>query len=92
MFLSIRNGVGSVSHRALTLPAPCKDDLKISDFQLGILGGFVFALFYSALGLPIARHLAAMSGGSLELAPAENGNAPPGAHFLVTLPRDEAHP
>jgi predicted MFS family arabinose efflux permease len=38
-----------------TLGQAIKDDLKISDFQLGILGGFVFALFYSALGLPIAR-------------------------------------
>lgn len=38
-----------------TLGQAIKDDLKISDFQLGILGGLVFALFYSALGLPIAR-------------------------------------
>ena len=38
-----------------TLGQAIKDDLKISDFQLGILGGLVFALFYSGLGLPIAR-------------------------------------
>jgi len=38
-----------------TLGQAIKDDLKVSDFQLGLLGGLVFALFYSALGLPIAR-------------------------------------
>lgn len=32
-----------------------KRDLRISDFQLGLLQGFGFALFYSILGLPIAR-------------------------------------
>jgi len=32
-----------------------KRDLQISDFQLGLLQGFGFALFYSILGLPIAR-------------------------------------
>ena len=32
-----------------------KRDLAISDLQLGLLQGFGFALFYSILGLPIAR-------------------------------------
>lgn len=32
-----------------------KRDLQISDLQLGLLQGFGFALFYSVLGLPIAR-------------------------------------
>ncbi len=32
-----------------------KRDLAITDFQLGLLQGFGFALFYSVLGLPIAR-------------------------------------
>ena len=32
-----------------------KADLKISDFQLGLLNGFAFAVFYSVLGLPVAR-------------------------------------
>lgn len=38
-----------------TLGQPIKVDLKISDGQLGLLLGPAFALFYSVLGLPIAR-------------------------------------
>ncbi len=34
---------------------PMKEDLGIADWQLGLLGGLAFALFYSTLGLPIAR-------------------------------------
>lgn len=30
-------------------------DLKLSDLQLGMLGGLSFALFYAALGIPLAR-------------------------------------
>lgn len=32
-----------------------KVDLKISDTQLGLLGGIAFAIFYALCGLPIAR-------------------------------------
>lgn len=32
-----------------------KADLKLSDTQLGLLSGLVFAIFYATLGLPIAR-------------------------------------
>lgn len=32
-----------------------KAELGLSDFQLGILGGLAFAIFYSVLGIPIAR-------------------------------------
>lgn len=32
-----------------------KDDLKITDTQLGLLGGLYFALLYTILGIPIAR-------------------------------------
>src|SRR5262250_3183344 len=32
-----------------------KSDLHLSDTQLGLLTGFGFALFYSAMGIPIAR-------------------------------------
>ena len=38
-----------------TLGQAIKEDLKITDLQLGMLGGLVFALFYTVLGLPIAR-------------------------------------
>ncbi|HTK98327.1 MAG TPA: MFS transporter [Pseudomonadales bacterium] len=32
-----------------------KDDLQISDTALGLLGGLAFAVFYTGLGIPIAR-------------------------------------
>src|SRR5258708_40271835 len=32
-----------------------KGDLKLSDTQLGLLTGIAFALFYSVMGIPIAR-------------------------------------
>jgi MFS family permease len=32
-----------------------KTDLHLSDTQIGFLGGFAFAIFYTALGIPIAR-------------------------------------
>jgi predicted MFS family arabinose efflux permease len=38
-----------------TLGQPIKDTLKISDTQLGLLGGLYFALLYTFLGIPIAR-------------------------------------
>lgn len=34
---------------------PIKEDLNLSDSQLGFLTGIAFGLFYSTLGLPIAR-------------------------------------
>jgi MFS family permease len=34
---------------------PIKEELQLSDTQLGILSGFAFALFYSTLGIPVAR-------------------------------------
>ena len=36
------------------LGQPMKQDLGLSDLQLGVLGGFAFAILYSTLGLPIA--------------------------------------
>ncbi|MGH6616757.1 spinster family MFS transporter [Sphingomonas sp.] len=32
-----------------------KADLKLSDTQMGMLGGLAFALFYAGLGIPVAR-------------------------------------
>ena len=37
------------------LAEPIKDDLKISDTQLGLLTGLAFGLVYCGFGLPIAR-------------------------------------
>lgn len=31
------------------------EDLQVSDFQLGLLGGTAFAMFYAFMGIPIAR-------------------------------------
>ena len=36
------------------LAPPIKADLHLTDTQLGLLGGTAFALFYTALGIPIA--------------------------------------
>lgn len=38
-----------------TIGQGIKDDLKITDTQLGMLGGLYFALLYTFLGIPIAR-------------------------------------
>jgi len=37
------------------LQQPIMDELHLTDWQLGLLGGPSFALFYAALGIPIAR-------------------------------------
>jgi predicted MFS family arabinose efflux permease len=39
----------------ILLLQPIKDDLRLSDTQLGFLTGIAFGLFYAVLGLPIAR-------------------------------------
>ncbi|MDP8912896.1 MAG: MFS transporter [Pseudomonadota bacterium] len=36
------------------LAVPIKSDLRLSDSQLGLMGGLAFALFYTGLGIPIA--------------------------------------
>ena len=38
------------------LAEPIKNDLGLSDTQLGLMTGLAFALFYVTLGIPIARH------------------------------------
>ena len=37
------------------LAEPIKHDLRLTDSQLGWLGGTAFALFYTVLAIPIAR-------------------------------------
>lgn len=37
------------------LQEPLKQELDLSDTQLGLISGTAFALFYSTLGVPIAR-------------------------------------
>jgi len=36
------------------LAEPIKRDLHLSDTELGLLGGFMFALFYTSFGVPVA--------------------------------------
>lgn len=38
-----------------TIGQAIKVDLKLTDTQLGLLGGLYFALLYTTLGIPIAR-------------------------------------
>ncbi len=37
------------------LQEPIKHDLGLKDWQLGLMSGFAFAVFYATLGIPIAR-------------------------------------
>jgi len=37
------------------LAVPIKADLFLTDSQLGLMGGLAFALFYTSLGIPVAR-------------------------------------
>lgn len=39
----------------LTMGQAIKDEMRISDFQFGILSGLGFAIMYALLGLPLAR-------------------------------------
>src|SRR5881394_2136533 len=38
------------------LAEPIKQDLRLSDAQLGAMTGLAFALFYTVLGIPLARY------------------------------------
>ncbi len=37
------------------LTEPMKTSLKLEDWHMGVLGGLAFAIFYTTLGIPIAR-------------------------------------
>ncbi|WP_309644127.1 MFS transporter, partial [Phenylobacterium sp.] len=37
------------------LAEPIKNDLGLADWQLGLMSGLAFAIFYTVLGIPIAR-------------------------------------
>src|SRR5271169_5495957 len=37
------------------LAIPIKTELALSDARLGLMGGLAFALFYTLLGIPVAR-------------------------------------
>lgn len=48
--------VNFIDRQIIGILAPAiKAELKLSDTQLGLLGGLAFAIFYTGLGIPIAR-------------------------------------
>jgi predicted MFS family arabinose efflux permease len=54
--LSIVSTFSYMDRMALAALAPMiKQDLQLSDSQLGLLTGFAFSLFYAVCGIPIAR-------------------------------------
>lgn len=56
LLLALVNAVNYMDRMALSVLLPfIKEDLQLSDTQLGILTGFAFAFFYAAFGVPIAR-------------------------------------
>ena len=44
----------SLIDKFAVLLEPIRKDLFFNDFQLGLLGGLAFAVFYATLGIPIA--------------------------------------
>lgn len=55
-FLMVAYTVSIMDRMILSvLFVPIKAEFGISDAELGLLGGFAFALFYATLGIPIAR-------------------------------------
>lgn len=55
-FLTIIYAVNFVDRQLLAiLQEPIKEELLLSDGQLGLLTGFAFAIFYVTAGIPIAR-------------------------------------
>jgi MFS family permease len=54
--LTLANVSGNVDRQIFSfLVAPLKRDLALTDTQVSYLGGIAFALFFTVLGLPIAR-------------------------------------
>lgn len=54
--LTLVYGVNFVDRQLIGILAePIRQELGLSDRQLGLLGGLAFALFYTILGVPIAR-------------------------------------
>ena len=57
MFLLLGIYIVNFLDRAVVniLAEPIKNDLKLADWQLGLMSGLAFAIFYTVLGIPIAR-------------------------------------
>ena len=56
--LMLMNALNLADRQGLAAVAPAlKRDLHLSDTELGVIQGLGFAIFYTLLGLPIARTL-----------------------------------
>lgn len=57
MFLLLGIYIVNFLDRAVVniLAEPIKNDLGLADWQLGLMSGLAFAIFYTVLGIPIAR-------------------------------------
>lgn len=56
LLLTVVNVFNYMDRMALSVLLPfIKQDLELSDGQLGLLVGFAFSLFYAACGIPLAR-------------------------------------
>ncbi|WDI30136.1 MFS transporter [Hyphococcus flavus] len=56
IILSVLYTISNVDRQVIgLLLQPIKDDLQVGDTEMGLLGGFAFAIFYTVMGLPIAR-------------------------------------
>lgn len=56
MLLLAINSVNFIDRTIVNiLSQPIKAELHLDDWQIGLMGGLTFALFYATLGLPIAR-------------------------------------
>lgn len=54
--LLLANAISFVDRQIITLlTEPLKHDLRISDTQIGMLQGVAFGVFYTLMGLPLAR-------------------------------------
>lgn len=54
--LMLANLVALIDRQIISLIVePIKQDLQVTDTQVGLLAGLAFAIFYSVLGIPIAR-------------------------------------
>ena len=81
--------VSSIDRQVLTiLIQPIKAELGASDAELGLLVGFGFTLFYTTLGLPIARQIVESHGGRIEVSPRPEK----GTTFRILLPRRHSWP
>lgn len=59
------------------LAEPIARDLELSDTQIGLMTGLAFALFYTVLGIPIARFADRPTTSARALLPWHSGFGPP---------------